>query len=699
MATASKDLQKDILEFMRKPKQVAYVEQARRVFKGENDVVYIRLSDLPESMRAVLQRQFLFACNAFSLALLELARSDFSSREQNSSCFAIAVHGLPVSGGPRKLRSERLGQFVAIRGIVRRIGEIRPERLAGKFTCNTCGRSVFVRADPMRPLVFRNPVACPDRSCSNKKGWTLREDSKANCWSQWQAIRLQEHPCDTPAGLTPGAIDVILRAHWCGHCQSGDSVSMTGCLAAVPSSCVFGPAGTQESSAFQGRIANASDPVERSSQKGLSCKLVFVCSCVGDPPVSKNDLFVDAQSQALLETQLREGEDDFSRFSRNTMTPSRPHSPGKDSQTQNLGLGVDTRHGRSVEAQLRELARAVAPSVHGHVQAKTAVLLMLLGGVVRKNDSDGSFFRGQIHVCLFGSSASAKSSLLRWTASFVSHSVYSVGASASAVGLTASYDTTDGLLHPGAIVGASGGICCIDDLDKMSVSDQVAINEAMDFQSISIAKAGLQAKLPVSTSVLAACSLRDDSHRQACGLSQSLASRFDLILPTTDDSTADGERRRGGADDELLARHIISLCCDGTRGKRVNDVDSAMAALSPQAFFEHIKRGRGLSPRLSAEAHDRAVCCYHAIRRMGGTPRHLESLLRLSEAAARACLDEEVGVEHVQEVFVILCDSLAAPLASLSAEHVEVRGGESCHRRGAPAPVHRGSLQKRVKRS
>ncbi|KAI4137763.1 MAG: hypothetical protein LQ340_008083, partial [Diploschistes diacapsis] len=225
------------------------------------------------------------------------------------------------------------------------------------------------------------------------------------------------------------------------------------------------------------------------------------------------------------------------------------------------------------------LASCIAPSIYGNADIKKAIACLLFGGS-KKVLPDGMKLRGDINVLLLGDPGTAKSQLLKFVEKVAPIAIYTSGKGSSAAGLTASVqrDTTtrEFYLEGGAMVLADGGVVCIDEFDKMRDEDRVAIHEAMEQQTISIAKAGITTILNARTSVLAAANpifgRYDDmkSPGENIDFQTTILSRFDMIFIVKD------EHNR--AKDERIARHVMGIHM-GNRGVEDRDRGEAQAEI------------------------------------------------------------------------------------------------------------------------
>ncbi len=260
---------------------------------------------------------------------------------------------------------------------------------------------------------------------------------------------------------------------------------------------------------------------------------------------------------------------------------------------------------------------------------------------------------------LIGDPGTAKSQLLQYVSRIAPRGLYTSGRGTTAAGLTAAVlrEKTGGMiLEAGALVLADKGVACIDELDKMRPDDRVAIHEALEQQTVSVAKGGIVATLNARCAVLAAANPslgRYEPHRNVSdniNLPVTILSRFDLIFIIKDQPEADYDTK--------MSEHILAL--------HRSRVSPETAPFAPDFLRKYISYAKRVIPVLSLEAVSELRDFYLKMRAKGGaeaavaiTPRQLEALVRISEARARAFLRDVVTVEDAKSAIRIMTVSLS----------------------------------------
>jgi DNA replication licensing factor MCM3 len=605
--------------------------------------------------------------------LCELALSDLVQQKQpeflkvdyHTKTLHVGFEG-PVGEvlGPRDVYARHLNTMIAVEGIITRQSPLRPRMIETVHYCaatNKFSRKEY--RDQLTPMLDSSHLPTVNvLPRTDMEGNALRIELGLSSFVDSQCAMLQEAPENAPTGQLPRSIEIRFDDDLVDIAKPGDRITIVGIYAAYTNS--------DNNKSFQTIVlANHVD------HRALSVKV-----------------------PRLLERH----QDELRRFMRVETARSGP------------------------TAVMDILARSIAPSIYGLTNEKKAVLLMMVGGVERK--AHNTHVRGNINVLMVGEPSTAKSQLLRYVLNVVPLALSTTGKGSSGVGLTAavavdSY-TGERSLSAGAMVLADRGILCIDEFDKMSPQDRIAMHEAMEQQTVTIAKAGIHASLNARCSVLAAANpvygFYSVKHKLAynVGLPESLLSRFDLTFIILDQHSSEHNRRVGA---HILRNHVtaapVTMAAAPTRtvvGREHVGVDNenedqgVLAAdgtcvtvngehlpAVPVGFLRrYLRLTQAVSPMLTDTAQRMITDSYSQLRQEQGsnngmgkdgfiiTTRALESIIRISTAHAKLRLSPTVNAEDVDVAMNLVRASVYAGSAATETRDEDRRPGAKAPRDG-----------------
>ncbi|XP_078496637.1 DNA replication licensing factor MCM5 [Lissotriton helveticus] len=509
----------------------------------------------------------------------------------------------------RSLKSEQMSHLVKIPGIVIAATAVRAKATKMSIQCRSC-RNV-INNIVVRPGLegYAMPRKCNTEQAGRPKcpldPYFIVPD-KCKC-VDFQTLKLQESPDAVPHGEMPRHMQLYCDRYLCDKVVPGNRVTIMGIYSIKKSG--------MTSSKGRDRVG-----------VGIRSSYIRVVGIQVD---------TDGTGRSAVGAVTPQEEEEFRRLS------SRPDI-------------------------YETVAKSIAPSIFGSADIKKAIACLLFGGS-RKRLPDGLTRRGDINLLMLGDPGTAKSQLLKFVERCSPIGVYTSGKGSSAAGLTASVMrdpvTRNFIMEGGAMVLADGGVVCIDEFDKMREDDRVAIHEAMEQQTISIAKAGITTTLNSRCSVLAAANSvygrwDDTKGEENIDFMPTILSRFDMIFIVKDEHN---EQR-----DMTLAKHVMNVHLSALTQAHAVEGEIELNVLKKYIAY---CRGR-CGPRLSAPAAEKLKNRYILMRsgareheresdRRSSIPitvRQLEAVIRISESLSKMRLQPfatETDVDEALRLFQV----------------------------------------------